>query len=266
MFATAMTAVAVRRASRASRVKTSVSRVDAFHAHRPARPASSSSSSSSSIPRSPEILHHHPCILSFARSLARRPRRRRRHRARSSHRLPRTVRLPHVLPALAVAEKHVRLSTHRESSRRRVRARASGQDASGGGTRRRASLETGIRARESTVDDAMSDRARRWTAACALAVGVAVGARAAVVATRRLARVGGDGGAVETREEEGAGGGNARVGIGGRDASSSSSEVGGGDEEGGGEARGGVRVAHGDVEEVRDVFARKVERGVVRDV
>ena len=133
MFATAMTAVAVRRASRASRVKTSVSRVHAFHAHRPARPASSSSSSSSSIPRSPEILHHHPCILSFARSLARRPRRRRRHRARSSHRLPRTVRLPHVLPALAVAEKHVRLSTHRESSRRRVRARASGQDASGEG-------------------------------------------------------------------------------------------------------------------------------------
>ena len=108
----------------------------------------------------------------------------------------------------------------------------------------------------------MSDRARRWKAACALAVGVAVGARAAVVVTRRLARVGGDGGAVETREEEG---GWERAGRDRREGCVVV-VVGGGDEEGGGEARGGVRVAHGDVEEVRDVFARKVERGVVRDV
>ena len=120
MFATAMTAVAVRRASRASRVKTSVSRVHAFHAHhhhRPARPASSSSSSSS-IPRWPEILHH-----SFIRSLPRSLSRVVVVVVVTAHRLPRTVRLPHVLPALAFAEKHVRLPTHRdlESSRRRVR-------------------------------------------------------------------------------------------------------------------------------------------------
>jgi len=46
----------------------------------------------------------------------------------------------------------------------------------------------------------MSGSARRWAVACALAVGVAVGARAVVVATRRRARVGVDGGAVKTGE------------------------------------------------------------------
>jgi len=54
--------------------------------------------------------------------------------------------------------------------------------------------------RASTVEGAMSGSARRWAVACALAVGVAVGARAVVVATRRRARVGVDGGAVKTGE------------------------------------------------------------------
>ena len=203
MFATAMTAVAVRRASRASRVKTSVSRVHAFHAHhhhRPARPASSSSSSSS-IPRWPEILHH-----SFIRSLP-----------RSLSRVVVVVvtardrvivfRAPFVCRTscpLSRSPKNTSDCRRIATSSRRVAECGTGRARDGSrGTRRRASLETGILARESTVDDAMSDRGRRWKAACALAVGVAVGARAAVVVTRRLARVGGDGGAVETREEGG---------------------------------------------------------------